>query len=63
MRFLDKCVFLLRADHIITTDEWIDISTDYCTYKSLGGNHEGDTYHDLVKEKYEAQIKHEVNKQ
>ena len=46
--FKKKCLFLLEENHKVTLDEWLQIVTDHDTYKSLGGNHEGDELFKLV---------------
>jgi len=45
---------LLKDDHIITLQEYENISNEHRIYNSLKGNHEGDALYSLVKVKYEA---------
>lgn len=49
--FKKKCAHLLEDDHDIILEEWLQIVSDHDTYKSLGGNHEGDELFKLVEAK------------
>ena len=49
--FKERCHNLLEPDHRIEVEELERITRDHEAYKGLGGNHEGDTLFDLVKEK------------
>lgn len=55
--FRDTCVMLLRADHIITIEEYEQFEEDHVAYKALKGNHKGDALYDRVVEKFNEQIK------
>ena len=55
-QFREECMFLLKPDHFITTDEYDQFEEDYAAYKNLGGNHNGDAFHSRVIEKFTAQI-------
>lgn len=55
--FKNDCRLLLEDNHHITLAEYESIAHDYRTYKGLGGNSNGDGLFDLVKLKYENQLK------
>lgn len=45
---------LLKEDHVITLQEFENITNEHRIYNTLKGNHEGDSLYSLVKVKYEA---------
>lgn len=49
--FKQDCRELLREGHEITLDEFEALQDEHNTYKSLGGNHDGDTLYDMVAKK------------
>lgn len=53
-QFKDECRALLKDDHVITLQEYENISNEHRIYNTLKGNHEGDALYSLVKVKYEA---------
>ena len=55
-QYKEFCRFLLTPGHEITIDEYEQEELDYNAYKGLGGNGKGDTLHQSVVTKYEAQI-------
>ena len=55
--FKDECRLLLEDAHHITLAEYEFIAHEYRTYKGLGGNSNGDGLFNLVKLKYENQLK------
>lgn len=55
--FKRKCLILLEEDHELTVDEWLQIVSDHDTYKSLGGNHDGDELFKLLEIKAETIVK------
>lgn len=50
--FLESCKILLQSGHIITDEEFEDLTSAYKIYKELGGNHQGDTNYRAVEDKY-----------
>lgn len=56
-QFKDECRSLLQEDHVITLQEYEDITSEHKIYNGLHGNHEGDSLFSLVKIKYEAELK------
>lgn len=56
-QFKEKCHELLSPEHEITVEEMENITKDHEAYKSLGGNHEGDTLFELVIQKAKNNIK------
>lgn len=50
--FKTDCRALLEIDHVITQEEWEEISTAHDIYNSLGGNHDGDRLYNDVSIKY-----------
>lgn len=55
--FKQDCRELLKNDHEISLNEYIAIKQEYKVYKQLGGNGEGHSLYDLVKIKYEKNLK------
>lgn len=53
-QFKDECRMLLKEDHVITLQEFENITNEHRIYNTLKGNHEGDSLYSLVKVKYEA---------
>ena len=53
-QFKDECRSLLKEGHIITLQEYENITHEHDIYNALNGNHEGDNLYALVKVKYEA---------
>ncbi len=53
-QFKDECRALLKDNHIITLQEFENLSNEHRIYNCLKGNHEGDSLFSLVKVKYEA---------
>ena len=49
--FKNDCRNLLDPNHVITLEEYEEISQDHNAYKSLGGNHNGDELFNLVRQK------------
>lgn len=49
--FKEDCEHLLDPEHVITLDEFQQITNDHDTYNALGGNHTGDQLFKLVEEK------------
>ena len=60
--FRDFCEELLEPGRIITVDEFEQFESDYQVYKSLGGNHRGDTLHDSVVRKFNKHVQKEEMK-
>lgn len=54
--FRNQCKALLDYDHVITADEYEQLSDDHMAYKALGGNHKGDTLFASVEVKFNAQV-------
>lgn len=54
--FKNFCRILLQPEHIITVEELEECTLKHSTYKSLGGNHDGDTLFELVQEKAKNQL-------
>lgn len=52
-QFKADCKKLLAEDHVITFDEYQQITEDHQAYHDLGGNHNGDALFDLVRKKAE----------
>lgn len=55
-QFKDFCRQLLEKAHHIELDEYEEFEAAYEVYKKLGGNHRGDTLHDRVVDKVQAQM-------
>ena len=55
--FRSECRRLLKKDHVITEEEFNTISVEHAAYKSLGGNHEGDTMFNMIETKYKVSLK------
>lgn len=51
-QFKKNCQELLEESHIITEQEYENITTEHTTYKDLGGNHDGDALYKAVQKKY-----------
>ena len=49
--FKEDCEHLLYPEHVITLDEFQQITNDHDIYNALGGNHTGDQLFKLVEEK------------
>ena len=49
--FEEDCRVLLEEGHNVTLDEFENLQEEHTTYKSLGGNHDGDTLFDMVVKK------------
>lgn len=49
--FKQECREFLRPDREFTLEEFEALQDEYYVYKSLGGNHDGDTLFELVKKK------------
>ena len=58
-QFRDYCETLLQHGHYITVDEYEEFESEYEVYKNLGGNHRGDSLHDRVVDKVQAQMRAE----
>lgn len=58
-QFRDYCEALLQHGHYITVDEYEEFESEYEVYKKLGGNHRGDSLHDRVVDKVQAQMRME----
>lgn len=54
--FRAKCRELLEPDHVISVDEFEEITEDHDAYNGLGGNHKGDLLFNAVVEKFNAQL-------
>lgn len=50
-QFRNNCRELLNVNHVITLDEFEQLTRDHEVYNSLGGNHFGDKYYRMVEEK------------
>lgn len=57
-QFKEDCRQLLEEDHVISLEEYENISHEHDVYNQLRGNHEGDNLFGLVKVKYEASLSH-----
>ena len=57
-QFKDECRMLLKEEHVITLQEFENITNEHRIYNILNGNHEGDSLYSLVKVKYEAGLAH-----
>lgn len=55
--FRAKCRELLAPEHVITVDEFEEITEDHDAYNGLGGNHKGDILFNAVVEKFNKQLK------
>ncbi len=53
-QFKDECRVLLKEGHVISLQEYENITNEHRIYNALKGNHEGDSLYGLVKVKYEA---------
>lgn len=49
--FKQECRDFLRPEREFTLEEFESLQDEYYVYKSLGGNHDGDTLFELVKRK------------
>lgn len=56
--FMADCHYLLQDGHVITLDEFDALTKEHKIYNALGGNSDGDTYFNLVKEKYKGELHH-----
>ena len=56
--FYAACYELLNDNHIISVDEFNNITNDHETYNALGGNHKGDILYQQVVTKHTAHIEH-----
>lgn len=54
--FKQECRELLREGRDITLDEFEALQEEHNIYHSLGGNHDGDTLFEMVKEKAANQL-------
>lgn len=54
--FRAKCRELLEPDHVISVDEFEEITEDHDAYNGLGGNHKGDLLFNAVVEKFNTQL-------
>ena len=54
-QFKKDCRTLLEPEHVITLQEYENISNEHHVYNSLHGNHEGDQLFELVHLKYTNQ--------
>ena len=54
--FKEDCERLLDPNHVITLDEFQQITNDHDIYNALGGNHNGDQLFALIEEK----VKHHL---
>lgn len=54
--FRRECKHLLEPGHIITIEEFEQITHDHQTYNELGGNHIGDKFFNQVEKKFQSQI-------
>ena len=54
--FRARCRELLDADHVITVDEFEEITEDHDAYNGLGGNHKGDLLFNAVVKKFNSQL-------
>lgn len=61
-QFKSDCRRLLDEEHIMSLEEYEQITADHEAYKGLGGNHNGDTLYDLVCKKYVADKKKDRSK-
>ena len=61
--FESDCRALLQKDHIITLDEFSQLTADHDIYKALGGNHNGDSLFKLVELKMNQAIQHQPSVQ
>lgn len=55
-QFKADCKKLLATEHIITIEEYQQITEDHQAYHALGGNHNGDALFELVKKKAEKEV-------
>lgn len=53
-QFKEECRNLLKENHVISLQEYENISNEHRIYNILKGNHEGDSLYGLVKVKYQA---------
>ena len=56
-QFKEDCRAMLKDEHVITLQEYENLTREHETYNALKGNHEGDSLFSLVKVKYEATLK------
>ena len=49
--FKQDCRNLLQEDHTITLEEFEALQAEHNTYKSLGGNHDGDELFEMARKK------------
>ena len=54
--FRHACKLLLEPGHVITMDEFEQITHDHEIYNQLGGNHIGDKYFEQVEKKFQSQV-------
>lgn len=54
--FKKKCSRYLGEDHKITEDEYLHLCNEYDTYKSLGGNNNGDRLFGLCEDKVKKSL-------
>lgn len=57
IHFRSSCRLLLDPSHVITIDEFEQITHDHETYNKLGGNHIGDALFKQVEIKFQSQAK------
>ena len=55
-QFKADCKRLLAESHVITFDEYQQITEDHQAYHDLGGNHNGDALFELVRKKAEKEL-------
>lgn len=55
-QFKDNCRYLLKDEHEITVDEYMECIADHDAYNGIGGNHQGDLLFKAVCKKYNAQV-------
>lgn len=53
--FRQSCKRLLEPNHVITVEEFEQITQDHKVYNSLNGNHTGDILYHQVEEKFKNQ--------
>ena len=53
--FRQNCKRLLESTHIVTVEEFEQVTQDHEVYNSLGGNHTGDILYHQVEEKFKNQ--------
>lgn len=55
--FKEDCHRLLDPNHVITQEEWDELSLEHDVYNQLGGNHDGDRLYGDVQAKYHNSLK------